>query len=59
MRVSSQPYIKAYVFQLLSLGTLLRILFLVLMVILPFFITYSTPSKHLFMKTFFYLRTFK
>lgn len=59
MKVSSQPYIKTYIFPLFSLGTLLRILFLVLAVALPFFITYSTPSKYIAMKTFFWLRIFK
>jgi hypothetical protein len=44
MKVSSQPYLKTYIFPLFSLGTLLRLLFLALAVIVPFFLTYSTPS---------------
>ena len=48
MKVSSQPYLKTYIFPVLSLGTLLRLLFLVLAVALPFFLTYSTPSTPLF-----------
>lgn len=44
MHVSSQPYLKTYMFPLFSLGTLIRITVLVIAVVLPFFMTYSTPS---------------
>lgn len=44
MHVSSQPYVKTYSFPLLSMTTLLKLTFLVLTVVLPFFLTYSTPS---------------
>lgn len=45
MLVSSQPYLKTYLFPFWSLGTLIRVGMLVLAVVLPFFMTYSTPRK--------------
>lgn len=44
MHVSSQPYLKTYLFPLFSLGTAVRLVVLILAVVLPFFMTYSTPS---------------
>jgi hypothetical protein len=44
MQVSSQPYLKTYTFPLLSMTCLIKLIFVGLTVILPFFITYSTPS---------------
>ena len=44
MLVSSQPYIKNYLFPFWSLGTLVRVVMLVAAVTLPFFLAYSTPS---------------
>jgi len=52
MQVSSQPYLKTYNFPLLSMTCVIKIIFIALTVILPFFITYSTPSKPSSIQTF-------
>ena len=48
MLVSTQKYVRNYLFPFWSLGTLVRVVFLVAAVVLPFFLAYLTQSTDMF-----------